>query len=122
MPIDAGVDILNLDGYFFAQNLSTFDCEVKAFLDKGGIIAWGIIPTLDDEALMNSDINVMVEKFNQAIKYLVDKGISKELILRQSMVTPSCGAGALDCEQAERAMQLCKALSMKLMEGNNIDN
>lgn len=116
VPIESGVNILNLDGFFFAQNLSLFSKELKPFLEKGGIIAWGIVPTLDSDALKASDINTMIQKFDEAINYLVKKGIDKDLVLSQSMVTPSCGAGSLTIELSEKAMNLVKELSFKIKE------
>ncbi len=40
VPIESEVSIINLDGFFFAQNLSLFSEELKPFLENGGIIAW----------------------------------------------------------------------------------
>lgn len=116
VPIDCGVSIINLDGYFFAQSLSLFSAELKPFLEQGGIIAWGVVPTLDKDALEKANIDIMIAKFNEAVDYLVKKGIDKELIIKHSMVTPSCGAGSLSVELAEKAMELTKELSLKLKE------
>lgn len=116
VPIDCEISIINLDGYFFAQNLSLFSNEIKPFLEQGGIIAWGIVPTLDKEALEKSTIETMVEKFDQAISYLTQKGIDKKMLLSQSMVTPSCGAGSLTIELSEKAMNLTKELSDELIK------
>lgn len=116
IPIESQVSIINLDGFFFAQNLSLFSNELKPFLEKGGVIAWGIVPTLDKDALDATNIDKMEEKFNEAIDYLVKKGIDKDLLLKNSMVTPSCGAGSLNEELAEKAMKLTKELSLRLKE------
>lgn len=116
IPIESEVNIINLDGFFFAQNLSLFSSELKPFLENGGIIAWGIVPTLDKDALEKADINQMIDKFDEAINYLIQKGIDKDLLLKQSMVTPSCGAGSLTVELAEKAMGLVKELSLELKE------
>lgn len=119
VPIECGVSIINLDGYFFAQNLSLFSEELKPFLSSGGVIAWGVVPTLDKDALEKSDIDSMVLKFEEAISYLVKKGVDKDLILNQSMVTPSCGAGSLELNLAVKAMKLTNDLSLKLREKFN---
>lgn len=111
VPISSGVDIINLDAYSFAQNLSLFKEDVKRFLNKGGKIAWGVVPTLDKEALENADLDILIEKFNSAIKFLTDKGIDEKLIIDNSIVTPSCGAGSLSEELAEKAMNLTRDLS-----------
>ena len=38
------MDILILDAYEHLENLALFSHEVRAFLDRGGNFAWGIIP------------------------------------------------------------------------------
>lgn len=116
VPIESGVDLLNLDGFFFAQNFSLFSNELKSFLENGGIIAWGIVPTLDKDALEKTNIDEMVAKFEEATGYLLEKGIDKELLIKNSMVTPSCGAGSLTIELSQKAMKLTQELSLKLKE------
>ena len=114
LPVDCGIDMINLDGYAFAQNLSLFSNELKPFLQKGGKIVWGIVPTLDKDALEGANIDLLVDKFDEAINYLVKKGIDKSLIIENSLVSPSCGAGSLTIELAQKAMDLVKELSLKL--------
>lgn len=119
VPIESGVCVLNLDGYFFAQNLSLFASALKPFLAKGGIIAWGVVPTLDPDALKSANIDILEEKYYDAIEYLVQKGIDKSLLINSSMITPSCGAGSLPVDLAEKAMDLTRELSLRLMEKFN---
>jgi len=38
------VDILNLDAYGYIENLALYPGELRAFLDRGGVLAWGIVP------------------------------------------------------------------------------
>lgn len=116
IPMESEVNIINLDGFFFAQSLSLFSDELKQFLKNGGMIAWGVVPTLDKEALEEVNIDALVDKFDEAIGYLIKKGLDKDLILNQSIVTPSCGAGSLTIELAEKAMDLTTKLSSKLKE------
>ena len=116
MPVKAGVDIINLDAYSYAQNLSLFKNDLEKFLLKGGIIAWGIVPTLDKEALEKADIKSMLDVFLKGVKYLTNKGIDEKLIIDNSVITPSCGAGGLSIELAEKAMKLTKQLSDTLKE------
>lgn len=116
IPIKIDVSIINLDGYFFAQNLSLFSKELTPYLENGGIIAWGVVPTLDKEALEGADLDVMLAKFDEAIGYLINKGIDETLLLNNSMITPSCGAGSLPIDLAEKAMNLTNELSTALRE------
>lgn len=116
LPIDCKIDMLNLDGYAFAQNLSLFSKEVKLFVNDGGKIVWGVVPTLDKDALDAADLNVILQKFDEAIDYLVKKGVDKTLLIKNSLVSTSCGAGSLSIEQAEKAMNLVQELSLRLKE------
>lgn len=116
IPIESKVNIINLDGYAFAQSLSLYSNELKPFLEEGGLIAWGIVPTLDKDALEGANVDSLVVKFDEAIDYLIKKGIDKNLLINNSMITPSCGAGSLSIELAQKAMSLTNELSLKLKE------
>ena len=122
VPLKSGVDIINLDAYSFAQNLSVFKDDVEKFLLNGGKIAWGIVPTLDKKALEAASIELLKEKFDMAVKYLTKKGVDEKLIIENSVITPSCGAGGLSVEMAEKAMDLTKQLSVQLKERYKFDN
>ncbi len=106
VPIDAGINIISLDAYSYAQNLSLFHENIKTFLEKGGKIAWGITPTKDKKALENANLDILDEKFKKAVNYLTKKGINEKLIMDNSFITPTCGAGSLSDELAEKAMKL----------------
>lgn len=116
VPINAGVNIINLDAYSYAENLSTFSNDIKKHLETGGKIAWGVIPTLDSKALEELDLDKAIKVFENAVKYLTKKGINEKIIIENSLITPSCGAGSLSKELAEKAMNLTKQLSDKLKE------
>lgn len=116
VPIKAGVNIINLDAYSYAENLSTFTDDLKNHFANGGKIAWGIVPTLDENALSALDLNILEEKFKTAVKYLTKKGFDEKIIIENSLITPSCGAGSLSLELAEKAMNLTRQLSESLKE------
>ena len=121
VPVKAGVNIINLDAYGFAQNLSVFYKSISQFLNKGGKIAWGVVPTLDKIALEKADTVLVLSKFDAAVNYLTKKGIDEKLIIDNSIITPSCGAGALSKELAQKAMELTKNVSDSLKEKYKID-
>lgn len=116
VPIKAGVNIINLDAYSYAQNLSTFSEDIENHLKNGGKIAWGVIPTLDVDALEKITLEKAIEVFEKAVKYLTEKGIDEKIIIQNSLVTPSCGAGSLSRELADKAMNLTRQLSDSLKE------
>lgn len=111
---DSKIDMLNFDAFYYAESLSLYYSEIENFIKNGGIIAWGLVPTLDEEALKNATVESLKEKFNQAKEYLINKGIDEKLLLKQSVITPTCGAGSLSVELAEKAMNLTSELSKSL--------
>lgn len=114
IPMKAKIELLNPDAYTFAENFSIYYKMIGNHLQSGGKIAWGIVPTLDVETLENTSLDILIEKFNQAIKYLTNKGIDEKLIIDNSLITSSCGVGSLSIENAERAMDLVSELSKEL--------
>jgi hypothetical protein len=114
IPIKSGIDIVNLDAVNYSKNLSLFYEDIMHLFSRGGKLAWGVVPTLDKKLLSNMSINDAVKIFEHSVNYLTEKGIDEKLIIDNSIVTPSCGAGGLTVELAEKAMQLAKELSSVL--------
>lgn len=114
IPIRAGIDIINFDAFAFSQNLSVYALEIEKFLQCGGKIAWGIVPTLNCEALETSTLESIVDKFYKSVNYLTKKGVDEKLVIDNSLITSSCGAGSLPVELAEKAMDLVFELSETL--------
>lgn len=114
---DSDIDIINFDAYSYTKSLNAHIDEIEKFLNKGGYIAWGIVPTLDKDALAKTNIEELEQKFEDAVDDLVKKSsMSKDLIIKQSFFTPSCGAGGLSMELAQKAMSLVNELSDKLKQ------
>lgn len=112
--IKAKADIINFDAFAFSEHLSLFAQEIDKFLQDGGKLAWGLVPTLDVEALKNITLADLIKDFGQGIKYLTNKGIDEKLIIDNSLITSSCGAGSLSVELAQKAMDLVFELSNEL--------
>lgn len=113
---ESNVDILNFDGFYFAESLSLYAKDVENFLKKGGYVAWGMVPTLEEDILKASNVESLTKKFEEAKSYLINKGIDENLILRSSFITPTCGAGSLSEELAVMAMELTSNLAKSLRE------
>jgi hypothetical protein len=87
------VDIISFDAYEFGDTISYYPRQVKDFLEKGGAIAWGIVPT--SEKIKEENPESLREKLEDRVDNLARKGIEKELIWEQCLLTPSCGTGSL---------------------------
>jgi methionine synthase II (cobalamin-independent) len=103
LVLDSGVDILNFDAYEFAQTLGIYPAEVTSFLERGGIIAWGIVPTTDDIGRETGES--IVERFGEAIDGLSER-IPEDLLLRNIMLTPSCGTGSRTVEETLKIFEI----------------
>ena len=120
--IEADIDVINFDAYAFTKSLNAHANEIVGFIKKGGHIAWGLVPTLDKVALAQTSVEELEEKFENAVDDLVKKTsntLSREMIIKQSFFTPSCGAGSLTVPLAEKAMSLVNDLSEKFKKKYN---
>jgi methionine synthase II (cobalamin-independent) len=114
--LSTSAEIISFDTYNYAQAFSLYVAEVRAFLKRGGIIAWGIVPADDETALMNETVESLVERLHEAMNLLVRKGISFDDLINSSLITPSCGLRTLSEEAAERAFELTVAVSETMRE------
>lgn len=112
--LDTSADILSFDAYNYAQSLSLYPSEIKKFLDRGGTIAWGIIPN-DEEALAKESVASLKDRLEEAMAPFTRKGIGFKQLIKQGLLTPSCGLAALVTEEASaRALELLAELSAKI--------
>lgn len=106
------IDILNFDAYNFTKEFSLYHEDIKNFTARGGAIAWGMVPTSD--AIDKESQKSLLARCAEAVKVLSDKGVDKGLI--SSLVTPSCGVGAMDETRATKVLEMTAAISAKMMK------
>lgn len=107
--LETSVDILNLDAFEYAGSLALYPEAVNAFLERGGIIAWGIVPA--GPSCEGQTAESLTERLVSAIDLLVSKGVPAEKLLAAGLVSPSCGTGSLEPQLAERVLSLTAAVS-----------
>jgi len=110
--IDAGVDIVNFDAFEYGDTIAIYADSVKSHLDKGGVLAWGVVPT--SEKIKEQTVESLEKKLEEGMDNLASKGIDKKLILDQAMITPSCGTGSLAAEDAEKVFSLLDLLTKRM--------
>ncbi|MCL5108463.1 MAG: hypothetical protein M1401_06305 [Chloroflexi bacterium] len=108
------LDILDFDAYGHLQSVLLYPADLAAFLARGGSLGWGLVPTLDREAAAAETVEGLSARFEQGLDELERRGVSRDLLLRRALLTPSCGAGTLTEELAERVLQLLSELSSSL--------
>lgn len=114
--VDAGVDIINFDAFDFGETIFLYMDHIKKHLERGGALAWGIVPTNTDK-LVGVEADDLIVKWDALVEELSSKtGISKEQIYLQSLITPSCGTGSLPIADAEKVFRLDGEVSEKLRQ------
>ena len=111
------MDILSLDVYSNAEIFASCAPSIKNFLNRGGILVWGIIPT-GFEAFQEENLNFLSFKLNNIWKALGKKGIDINQIVRSSMLSPAtcCLVNQDKEETVEKAFQMTRNLSQILRE------
>jgi hypothetical protein len=104
------------------QAITLYPAELRAFLERGGSLGWGIVPTLDKEAAATETVPSLLTRFDEGVERLVSRGLDRELLLRRALITPSCGAGGVLTESlAERVLDLLHQLSTTLRDQHGFD-
>jgi len=108
--LGTSVDILSFDAYNYASSLACYPGEVKSFVERGGVIAWGIVPN-NEEALGEESVSSLKDRLGEAMAPFTRSGLSLKQLVRQGLLTPSCGLASLLPEAASRALELTASLS-----------
>lgn len=107
LAIEGGAQVISFDAYGYFENLALYHDELKRFLEKGGYLAWGIVPTTD--AIEQETPESIIDKFLDRLERL-SAHIPKELLLSQMILTPSCGTGSRSVEETIKIFQLLMRL------------
>ena len=107
-------DIISFDAYHYARSLSLYPAEVKKFLGGGGAVAWGIVPN-DEESLAKESAASLQDRLEEAMAPFTRHNIDFRQLIRQGLLTPSCGLGSISSEDAaEQALKLLAELSARI--------
>jgi len=112
--IDAGVDIVNFDAFEYGETIAMYADHVKRHLEKGGVLAWGVVPT--SEKIREQTVESLENQLEKVMDNLASKGIDKSLITQQAIITPSCGTGSLAAADAEKVFSLMADLTKRMKE------
>jgi methionine synthase II (cobalamin-independent) len=111
------LDILSFDAYGYAESLTLYPQEVKKFISRGGVIAWGIVPN-EESLLAKETVASLKDRLENALAPFSRQGtdIPFRRLIAQGLLTPSCGLDRLSPEAAGVALELLSRLSEKVRE------
>ena len=114
--LTSAIDIISFDAYSFFDKFVTCLDNIHKYLDRGGIIAWGIVPTAEEEIIAGETTESLVAKWEEQAKQLNTDRWTMAAILERSLITPSCGTGSLSPELADKVLVLTSEVSATLRE------
>jgi hypothetical protein len=111
LVIRSGAEIINFDAYDYINTLALYPDELRDFLEKGGRLAWGIVPTSD--AIAGENPESIKARFEEGIGKLSSR-IPESLLRTNLLLTPSCGTGSRTVEETLKVFQLLMGLKESL--------
>jgi len=105
--IKSGVRILNFDAFEYFDTLAIYSADLKQFLARGGYLAWGIVPTSD--VITQAGDEAVADSFRKKLSRL-RKLTGSDLIYKQSLITPSCGAGSRTLAETEKIFRMVRSV------------
>lgn len=110
--LESGIDIVSFDSYSFGDKLALYPEEIRKFLEKDGFLAFGITPSSEYKEGTSED--ELYKKFVSILDIFEGKGISRDLLLKNIMLTPACGLGPMTVPDAKKVLELTASLAKRI--------
>ena len=113
--LNLDLDILSMDIYLNAEVFSSYAESIKRFLNRGGVLVWGIVPT-NIEPFDKESMDSLASLLESVWAVLDKRGIDRDDILSKSLISPAtCCLVNPDGEKTvEKAFTVVRELSRKL--------
>jgi methionine synthase II (cobalamin-independent) len=114
LVLESKADIISFDAYAYFDRFILYPDQIKRFLESGKVLAWGVVPTLDVEAIERETCASLLGQLEEKIKQIEALGIDMKKLINQSLITPSCGTGSLSVELAKKVFKLTREISQEI--------
>lgn len=116
------LDVLSLDVYSNGDVFVNYWPAIKRFLDRGGIIVWGVVPT-NYEPFRMENLKSLITKLESMWEFLDRKGVDRSLLLSRGLISPAtcCLVNQDKIKTVENAFELTKRLSLELRSKYNLE-
>jgi hypothetical protein len=110
------IDILSFDSFNCGVMIVNYP-SLRDFIERGGVVSWGIVPTYP-ELLEQESADSLMGRLEIFWEDLTRKGVDLERLLRQSLLAPAtCNLLNPDKEKTvEKAFEVLKELSKKIQK------
>jgi methionine synthase II (cobalamin-independent) len=114
LVLESSADIISFDAYSYFDRFILYPAQINKFLESGKILAWGIVPTFSAQLVEQETSDTLLAQWQEKMRQLESLGVSMQKLIRQSLITPSCGVGSLDLASAEKVMNLTQSVSRQI--------
>jgi len=112
MILDASPDIVSFDAFDHMDYFLLYPKDIKRFLDGGGIVAWGIVPTCGP--IGKETVEALSARVTQGFDRIKAWGVDPDRLATQSLLTPACGMGSLTESSAIEILSVLPRLTEDL--------
>jgi hypothetical protein len=119
--LNLDIDILSFNAYNCGEIFVKYKTSIKRFLERGGIIGWGIVPANFDEFHKESQDGI-IHHIETLWQQLVKEGFDLEEMLRKSILMPATCAllNPDEFKTVEDAYDWLNKISLRLREKYNL--
>ncbi|MGD9300361.1 MAG: hypothetical protein PVI13_02215 [Desulfobacterales bacterium] len=112
--LDSSADIVSFDAYGYFDRFILYPDQIKAFLESGKLLAWGMVPTLAAGDLEKETTASLVSQFKNKVKQIEALGVDSQRLINQSLITPTCGTGTLSVDLAKKVLRFTSQISQEI--------
>jgi len=110
--LDLNPSLVSIDAYATAKEFLLYSDAVISYMERGGIVAWGIVPA-DTKLFVTETTDSLYDRY-LAIRSQLCARMPEKLFDAQSMITPSCGIRFADREGSLAIMGAAKEISRRV--------
>ncbi|MBF0528036.1 MAG: hypothetical protein HQK55_01950 [Deltaproteobacteria bacterium] len=114
---ELNLEIINFDAFGYLDQFRLYPRQVKSFLERGGWIAWGIVPTREFVGLETPE--ELAEKLLTGWRELAASGIDLDLLRNQALISPSCGLSTIGEKNAKAVLKILPEVAALVREKTN---
>jgi len=104
--------VVSFDAYATAKEFLLYSDTIISYMERGGIIAWGIVPS-ETKLFVMETTDSLYEKY-LAIRTQLCARMPEELFDAQSIITPSCGIRFADRDGSLAIMGAAAEISRRI--------
>jgi len=115
--LDLHPSLISIDAYATAKEFLLYADAIIAYMEQGGIVAWGIVPA--EYKIFTTETTESLYQRYLAVRTQLCTRMPEDLFDAQSLITPSCGIRFADRNGALAIMQTAAEISGRIRHRGN---